>query len=294
MPPGLPSGFLTGDYRLFRLKDSRAQRFDYHFHDFDKVIFFLSGAVTYMVEGRAYFLRPGDALLVPHHHIHYPIIGSSTPYERVILWLSPAFLARDGLDACFLRAAEEGFHLLRREQRVRGEWLHLIQNMEASRVSPDFGHALLERTYCLQLLIALNRATLASRARPGESVWHIDPKIEAVLRFINGNLEGDLSVSALAGRFYLSESYLMHRFKAATGCTIHQYVLQKRLICAADLIRQGTPVMKAASSSGFQDYSSFLRAFQKAYHLAPKELRNRSDAVPEHHEPQRSPGGQVP
>ena len=61
-------GYLLEEYRLFHLKETRARRFSYHYHEFDKVVVFLSGQVTYTVEGRAYFLSPGDLLLVPHHH----------------------------------------------------------------------------------------------------------------------------------------------------------------------------------------------------------------------------------
>lgn len=279
MPQEHPSGYLSEDYRFFHLKDSRAQSFDYHYHDFDKVIFFLSGSVTYMVEGRAYFLQPGDALLIPHNHIHYPIIDSSKPYERVILWATPDFLSHYGLNECFVQADSDRFHLLRTEQHIRGEWMHLIQSLESSQASKGFGHELLDRTYCLQLLISLNRAAMGSRATPSEQLWRIDPKIESVMNYINANLNQDLSVQALSRQFYLSQSYLMHRFKDVTGCTIHQYVLQKRLIRSAELIRRGVPIMKAAARSGFQDYSAFLRAFQKTYHLSPKDLRTTSGSA---------------
>ena len=57
----------------------------------------------------------------------------------------------------------------------------------------------------------------------------------------------------------------MHRFKAAYGCTVHQYIQQKRLQTAAEMIRQGVPVLKAAEEAGFGDYSVFLRAFRAAY-----------------------------
>ena len=80
-------------------------------------------------------------------------------------------------------------------------------------------------------------------------------------------------VSALAGRFYLSRYYLMHRFKAVTGYTIHQYISQKRLLRAGELIREGMPVMKAAEQVGFSEYSTFLRAFRNTFHMNPREFR---------------------
>ena len=80
-------------------------------------------------------------------------------------------------------------------------------------------------------------------------------------------------MDALAKRFFLSRYYLMHRFKDVTGYTVHQYVSQKRLLRAGEMIRQGVPVMKAAEQAGFTEYSTFLRAFRNTFHMSPRDFR---------------------
>ena len=60
-------GYLTEDFRLFHLRDSRAEELDFHYHEFDKIVIFLSGRASYIIEGRSYFLEPWDVLLVSHH-----------------------------------------------------------------------------------------------------------------------------------------------------------------------------------------------------------------------------------
>ena len=61
-PPeeNLRSGYLQQNFRLFHLKDKKEQQFDFHYHDFDKIVIFLSGNVTYIVEGKSYHLKPWD------------------------------------------------------------------------------------------------------------------------------------------------------------------------------------------------------------------------------------------
>ncbi len=263
-------GYLLEEFRLFHLRETRAQRFSYHYHEFDKVVVVLSCQGTYTVEGRAYFLSPGDLLLVPHHHIHQPDIGGAT-YERYILWLAPDFLESEGLSPCFQRVRETGFHLIRTGNR--GQLMDLLAQLERALDDEGFGHDLLARTCCLQFLIHLNRGSLGNLAPEGGQSFRSDPKIDEIMAFINAHLTDSLSVQSLAERFFLSPSWLMHRFREITGCTVHQYVLQKRLILAASLLRSGTPVMKAASQSGFADYSTFLRAFQNAYHVSPRDYR---------------------
>ena len=49
--------------------------------------------------------------------------------------------------------------------------------------------------------------------------------------------------------------------------------IQKRLLRAGELIREGVPVMKAAEQAGFEEYSTFLRAFRGTFHMSPREFR---------------------
>ena len=272
-------GYLNEDFRLFNLKDSRAPKLDYHYHEFDKLILLLSGKVTYVVEGVTYFLQPWDILLVQHNMIHRPVIDPSEPYERVVVWLGREWLAErsdpeEALDTCFHTAGERGFHLLRTGPERRLEYMKSIQRLEEALRSREFAASRLADTLCQQLLIEVNRDILRSRtAQEERDSYRVDPKVEEILKYIALHLEEDLTVDSLAKRFYLSRYYLMHRFKAVSGYTVHQYISQKRLLRAGELIRSGVPVMKAAEQAGFSEYSTFLRAFQNTFHMSPREFR---------------------
>ena len=273
-------GYLREDFRLFHLKDRLAQKMDYHYHEFDKLILMLGGKVTYVVEGVTYFLQPWDVLLVQHNLIHKPIIDPAQPYERVVVWLGRQWLEERSdpgarLDQCFNAARERGFHLLRTEGEERLAYMGLVRRLEEAAASSEFGAGRLADTLCQQLLIAVNRDVLRDGAAAGrEELCRVDPKMEEIIRYISGHLDAPLSVDDLARRFFISRYYLMHRFKAVAGCTVHQYISQKRLLLAGELIRAGTPVMKAAEQAGFAEYSTFLRAFQNTFHMSPKEFRN--------------------
>lgn len=270
-------GYLKEDFRLFHLKDSRAQRVDYHYHEFDKLILLMGGKAAYLVEGVTYFLQPWDILLVQHSLIHRPVIDPSEPYERVVIWLGRDWLADrsdpgEALDTCFGVTRRRGFHLLRTEGEQRLQYMQTLQRLEEALHSSEFGAARLADSLCQQLLIEVNRDVLQDRKVARDS-YRVDPKVEEILRYIAAHLDEDLTIDALSGRFFLSRYYLMHRFKAATGYTIHQYITQKRLLRAGELIRSGTPVMKAAEQVGFSEYSTFLRAFRNTFHMNPREFR---------------------
>lgn len=272
-------GYLNEGFRLFHLKDSRAQKLDYHYHEFDKLILLLGGKVTYVVEGISYFLKPWDVLLVPHNLIHKPIIDPSEPYERIVVWLGRDWMesrsdAGEPLDTCFNTTRERSFHLLRCDGDRRLRYMQIIQLLEEALASEEFGARRMADTLCQQLLVDVNRDVLRSRTAQEETdSYRVDHKMEEVRRYITEHLGEELSVDTLAKEFFISRYYLMHRFKAVTGYTVHQYISQKRLLRAGELIRAGVPVMKAAEQVGFAEYSTFLRAFQNTFHMSPREFR---------------------
>ena len=146
-------GYLWEDFRLFHLKDSRAQTLREHYHEFDKLVLCLSGHVTYTVEGVTYFLQPWDMLLVQHNMIHCPIIDPAEPYERVVIWLGHDWLRQrsdpsEALDTCFDTARQRGFHLLRFGPEQRLQYMQNIQALEDATRSQDFGAARMADTLC--------------------------------------------------------------------------------------------------------------------------------------------------
>ena len=98
-------------------------------------------------------------------------------------------------------------------------------------------------------------------------------KILSILTYLNAHLTEDLSIDDLASRFYLSRSYLMHTFKAQTGYTIGGYLLTKRLFLAKELIAAGPPITEVCYSCGFQNYSTFSRAYKKSFGESPRDYR---------------------
>ena len=160
------------------------------------------------------------------------------PYERVVIWLGREWLERssdpgEALDTCFDTTRERGFHLLRFDAERRLHYMQRIQQLEEALRDRSFGAARMADTLCQQMLIDVNRDVLRSRtAQEERDSYRVDPKMEEVLRYILDHLGEELTVESLSKRFFISRYYLMHRFKAVTGYTVHQYISQKRLLRA--------------------------------------------------------------
>ena len=274
LPTYSKSGYLNENFHVFHLKDCRGNDMDFHYHEFEKIVFFLSGKVNYVVEGVNYPLQPWDVLFVSAHQIHRALVDTAVPYERIILYVNTSFL-RDSstketdLLRCFQLAAERGCCLMRMQGREQAQLSRALSELEEASSSPEFGADVLAESLFLRTMVLLDRMMLADETAGLEAVRQYDPKISEVLNYINGNLDGDLSIDRLAARSYISKYHFMRRFKELTGYTVHNYILQKRLIYAASLIREGTPVTQAALKSGFGDYSAFLRSFKRLFGVTP-------------------------
>lgn len=124
----------------------------------------------------------------------------------------------------------------------------------------------------LLTLIAVLLARACRQARPAESTP--DPgavPLDAILGYIGSHLTEDLSLEALEKRFSVSRRHIQRRFKAATGLTVHEYIIRMKLERCKPYIRQGLPISQVYRLAGFGGYNHFFRAFKKAYGMTPKE-----------------------
>lgn len=268
--PTEKTGYLEQDFRLFHIKDQTKREFSYHYHDFHKVIIFLSGKAAYHIEGKSYYLKPWDILLVNRHAIHKPEIDFSVPYERFVLWIRDDIKSTELL-RCFQKAIDRSYNLIRLDSDTQEKLKQLLYELEAALKDEKFGSDLLGSALFTQFMVYVNRIFLEKQYIYDTRSYSSDSQIEELLRYINHNLTEDLSIETLARKYYLSKYHMMRKFKEETGYTIHNYIISKRLLLARTKISEGTPILKASQLSGFSDYTTFSRAYKKQFGTAPSQ-----------------------
>lgn len=271
------------DYEFFHYEDRVIRNIEYHHHDFYEVYFLFSGNVSYIVDSRSYSMRPGDILLINPRQIHKPVFGESTGlYERMVLWLNPEFLKKistedTNLLACFENAFREKRILIRTSASAPSLIKPLLLKLHASMDSEEFGNDILRDVYLKEVLVTLNRLHSAHDTKRLESDIEVNRLAERVADFVEKNIDREITLDTLSNELFVSKFHLSREFKRYTGCTIHKYIMQKRLIYARELIRKKTPITQVYLKCGFNDYSSFLRAFKSEYDITPKQLMKNLD-----------------
>lgn len=267
-------GYLNDNFKIFHIRDKKDIKFEYHHHDFSKIVILIDGDLTYYIEGKAYILKPWDILFINKNEIHKPVINPNKYYERIVIWLNPDFMAKyaqgnNNLLKCFEVAIKNNYNLLRLNIKSIEIIKNIIQDIQSCDNSNEFGSEILKESLFVQLMVLMNRLFLNSdKNRDLEDIQY-DKTIEGVLNYINSNLENDLSIDTIASKFFISKYYLMRKFKSQIGSSIHNYIIQKRLILAKSLISEGLTMSNVCSKCGFNDYSSFVRAFKKVYGVSP-------------------------
>lgn len=269
-------GYLKEDFIFFHLKEKKQIEFEFHYHDFNKIVIFISGKVTYLIEGKAYELKPWDILFVSSNEVHKPLIDPEETYERIVIWINSKFLEKhntegNNLMTCFELASSQKCSLLRLSPELLISIKNTMSQLEAAYKDNEFGNYVLKNALFLQVMVYLNRLALKSENNSRNSDIKYDENIDNILNYINTNLNSDLSLDKLSDKFYMSKYYLMHKFKKYTGYTIYNYIMQKRIIMANNLIKNGKPITEACFECGFGDYSSFLKAFKKIFGTSPKQ-----------------------
>jgi len=265
MPQYANRGYLTQPYRIFHIRDQQPMTdIGYHYHDFHKLVLFVSGQAEYEIEGRCYRLAPGDVVVVERGRIHRPRVDASVPYERYVLYLSDDFLRSQSTPECDLSICfSAGPMVVRPKDRsLQAEFAAVAdQNREL------FGSALLESIHVTQLLILLTRQMLMPHSEPSPGIR--DPKIVATMEYIRTHLTQPLTVEMLAEALYISKYHLMRRFREETGYTIHTYLTNCRLLMAQSLLAAGEAPSQVCFRCGYADYSTFARAFRRRFGCSP-------------------------
>ncbi|WP_428242910.1 helix-turn-helix domain-containing protein [Gynuella sp.] len=103
--------------------------------------------------------------------------------------------------------------------------------------------------------------------------------ITAVARYIDDHLAEAIEVEQLCKLACMSRSKLYQQFKNMLGCGPMEYVHQRRLEHARDMIMTGKSITEACFSVGYVSASHFSRRFQQQYGVSPRHFSKNGENI---------------
>lgn len=237
---------------------------DVHIHELYELYCLISGDVEYVVEGNVYPLQPGDVLIAKKAEAHSIRIKSELPYEWITVHFSENMLIGMQKNELiqFLNDRPLGKNnLFSRTQHGNTQWVYY---MDQIRSIVSRARRQLYITVLLSELFEASRDTANVLPQWGFGV------IPDIVNYISAQATTPLRIDMLCRKFYISRAQLNRKFREYTGCSVWEYLTNKRLLLAQEMLRSGDAPAIACAKAGFNNYTTFYRAYRKKFGVSPK------------------------
>ena len=197
-----------------------------HSHSFYELLYICSGKIEYLLGTERCEIQKGDVIIIPPNLSHRPLFTmdmDGRKYERIAVWLSTAFA-----DSCKDLLSE--FSVIYTESSQQRKAYENVL----------YGNA-------LALMALLSRALASETHQAAEKGELLDD----VIYFIDIHLSEKISLEETARYFYVSQSALSKLFRSRLNESFYQYVTQRRLIAAKQLVYRGLSLNQASEQAGF-------------------------------------------
>ena len=248
-----------------------------HVHVFCELYFFVEGKCSYMVENGIYDMPPGTVIFTRPGEIHSVRINEPCSYTRFFYQIDPDFLSdiigREHMRCFFDRPFGERNVLVLPRKSYLACQERVRRDVTMPENSPDRAATLIA-----DLLLNLAEVNAAfdspEMTRTGERYGTL---VSNVLAYINSHLGEIRSTSDIASALYVSREYLSRSFSRETGMRLGEYLTERRVGAAKEMILKGTAPDEAAEACGFGNYSYFINVFRKKTGVTPGVMRSIGD-----------------
>ena len=246
---------------------------DWTLHPFFKILFVLKGAGRLLIQGKSYRLGAHEIVIIPRGLRHRIVDSPQTPLSLYALCLQngaiEVFCQR--LDHKILRTSAP---------MVLGSVIkNILRNLLYEQLLDDAGTDLVMTGLVLELLGALMRSQSRKVEKPilGSSPRLLSrARVAAYISTLGKDFYRSQNLDHAAEHAGLKPRRFSQLFHEVTGSSWPTFVRTKRIGHAKRLLR-GTDrsIVAVCFECGFEDLSSFYRAFQSVEKTSPKAWRDR-------------------
>lgn len=192
-------------------------------------------------------------------------------YEFLGIGFDPAFVAQTALEInlapnCELIGIEKS-----EDPIIQHIGLALITEATAPEPTGKLYSDALAQTLVLHLLKNYSTANCSKASFNGGLSGY---RLRRATEFINAHLEQDLSLAEIAAAADLSQFHFARAFRRTTGLTPQQYLMQRRVERAKQLLAIGDlPIVEISLQTGFKNQSHFTTLFRKFTRVTPNAWR---------------------
>jgi len=243
--------------------------FGWHFHDSVELAFIESGSGRLLLENASSAFAENSLLLLGTRTPHAFISKTQQQGHKAWImqfdrtWLESLLKLPEfsGIKALF-EQLQHAMHF-RQSPVLAADFMRVQQVDGIERISQS-----------LRLLATIADCSDYFLLKNNQSRRSLQSKTAAIYAYIDEHMNRRLTRKQIAEKFSVSESHLARQFKQATGYSLTDYIVRRRMQCAAQLLRSTSlPVAHIAERCGYLQDAFFSRSFRKLYGLSPRAYR---------------------
>lgn len=246
-----------------------------HHHDFNEILYIKKGTFKFKVDDKIYKLAPGDLVIVTPSTLHVLEQTQNMDCEKIVINVTDDYITQfnttnTDLSMVFNKVNETKNYCIRFRNQAKYKLEKYLNNLIELQFSKKYGEDLFFKIKFIQFMILINANYEQVQEIKIDSEHSI---ISKTVEFINNNISKSFNIDDIANYLNVSASTISHTFKSQTGISLYRFITKKRMILAKTLIKQKLTFNEIYLQCGFNDYTSFFRAFKKEFNITPKEFQ---------------------
>lgn len=266
-----------GDSLYYSYRTTRYDRASFpsrlHCHDYFELVIFEEGDIHYICESETYQPQGGDVLVIHPGAFHMSAIRcDETLYKRHVFYLYPDALDAVGCNVltAFLRSQKFALTVFSLEEQVMAEVFSLLRKLDkALEQREDPSYEALAIGLVIQVFFLLSKGELAL----GDRCEPLPQTLATIKAYIDDSFLEISSAKETAAHFFYSREYVSRLFRKHFNTTVSEYIKARRISHCQGLLEQGCAISEACYQSGFENMSTFIRAFRSIVGMTPSEYR---------------------
>ncbi len=254
--------FENNAFSYRKITDVNPQNYKKHLHRDFELLLFLSGNADYVIENQRFHLVPYNLVLSRPMEFHFMEMNDKNAvYERYYIHFNVDEFPKD--------ITEKLMHsntVLSLDAKNRIVKIFRIMKEYSNVFSPEkypqfFKGLLTELVFIISLEAEHNDAV---------SVQEADDITAKALKYIGEHITENLTVNSIAEGIYVSPSNLSHKFSKYMQIGVMKYVKNKKIYTADKMLKSGMKPTLVASLFGYNEYSTFYRAYKEIFGIPPR------------------------
>ncbi len=243
-----------------------------HYHPCPSLLYIVSGEGQCIIDKQSFSLQSDNVIILKSKQQHCLIDSPGKSMTVFVIYFSEENIRRNLFNILTQNSPRITVppYTSNRMRKLLRQMLH------AQNHQPVLYEEIIQQ--CLNdIILKLARIKLSPQQTTDNK--SNDNSCREVLAYIADNLYETFSLPAAAGMAKISQRQFTNICRKLTGKSFNQYINHLRISHASELLTNtDMPVTAIAFEVGYEDLSTFYRAFKRTHNISPTQYRKNAEA----------------